>query len=121
RSALETEDVDADELRGLREQRAGDAGDSRPDGVYRHELAPHRCSDRRHPALAFADSSEAQPERRANERTRRIEDDEEYGKAVEIRRLAVEAEAEHAEDLLHLDAGEPVDSTGDRRGLIGRL
>ena len=49
-------DVDADELRGLREQRAGDAGDAGADRVHGDELAPHRRADRRHPPLALADA-----------------------------------------------------------------
>ena len=99
----------------------GDAGDRRADGVDRDQLPRHRHADRRHALFALADAAQAQAERRAHHRANDQKDQEHDAQAIEIRRAPAQTEAEHAENLAHLDARKPVDAAGDRRGLVGRL
>ena len=121
RGAREAQRVESDELRALREQCAGDAGDrgaQREDG---DEPPRDRRSDRRHSLAAVADAAQAQAERRVDDAAQEREQHEQHDEAVEVRGAAVDAEGKESGDLPHRDAGEPVDAAGDERGLVGGL
>ena len=88
------EDVEADELRGLREQAAGDAGERGGDGVDRDQAAAHRRADRVHAQDVLADAGQRAPERRMHEHAREQPGEEQDHEAVAVGGAAEQVEAE---------------------------
>ena len=119
--AREAEHIDRDELRRLRQERAGDTGVARADDVDRDQAPMHRRAERRHAHGVLLDARQAPAERRMDEPARNPEHREQDGERVKIRGRADHVEAEQAEHRLHLDALQAVGAAGPTRQLVGRL
>ena len=117
----EAERVKADELRGLRQQRAGHAGDGSADGKDGGQPLADIGANGRHAPPAFPYALQRQAERRIDHAAQHHEEDEQHNQAVDVRRLSVQVELEYAQQFAHHHAGQAVDAAGDERCLVGGL
>ena len=111
--AIQREHVERAERGGLGEQRAGDAGKSRGDRIDRDQPPFHRNADRRRAQRIAFDRAQRQAERRIDDAARDDKADEQHDQAIDITVMAVEIEAEQAEDRRHGDALQPIGAAGD--------
>ena len=120
--ALEVEHVERDELRRLRQQRAGDAGVDRRRACRPRPAAPSRgCRSRGRAADCRVSRTQRQPERRMDDAPREQEQDEQHDEAVGVGGAAEEVEVEDGPSTGSIDdalqavgaAGEPVELVGE--------
>src|SRR5262249_45900573 len=98
---------------GLREQRAGDAGNGGRDGVDDDEAPAHRRADRMHAIDVFADAGERPTKGRVDDAAHHVEQNEQHHTAIDIIGAAVEVVVEHAEQRPDGDAGNAVVAAGE--------
>ena len=119
--ALEADDVEADELRRLREQAAGDAGEHGGDRVRGDEAPAHRRADRMHAHHVLANPGQRAPERRMHQHAHEQPAQEQDRQAVPVGGAAEHVEAEGAEDRLDAHALQAVGAAGQPARLVGQL
>ncbi len=106
---------------GLREQRAGHAGDRRRERVDGDHAPVHRRTDRMHAPHVLADTGQRLPERRVDQPAHQIEHDRQHEQHVDIIGVAVEVVVEQAEHRLEGQARQAVIATGDVGAQVARL
>ena len=78
-----------------------------------------RRADRRHAQAVLADAAQRQPERRMNEPPRDQENEEQSGERVAVGGVAVEIEANFAEQRPGMNALQAVEAAGEPAGAVG--
>ena len=102
-----------DELRGLREQRAGDAGDRRRDRVDDQQPPVHRRADRVHARHVLADAGERLAERRIDDARAPPGTARTARRGVEIGGVAEEVEANTPNSGANVEALQAVVAAGE--------
>ena len=92
RRALETERLERDRLRRLRQQRASHARDRRRNRVHLANVRDACRSYRRHADRLFTNAAQRQPERRIDQLPRHQESQGKHRESVGVGRVAVEVE-----------------------------
>jgi hypothetical protein len=112
---VEGEHVERDELRGLRQQRASDTGESRPDDVGRDEPGVHPDADGGGAQRVALHRAQRPAEGRMDQPARHEKGQEEDNEAVGGGHLARQVELEQAEDRPDLHALQAVRPAGQPR------
>ena len=109
------------ELRRLRLQGAGKAGQRRCNHIN-DDATPHdRTTDRRHACVILANTPQRPAERRIDQNLHKGEDQEQYGQTVEERRLAAEVEREHPEQRRERNTLQSILTAGQAGCLVGNF
>ena len=98
RRALEAQRFERNRLRGLRQQRAGDAGHHGRDGVDLADVGVAWRADRRHARRVLADAAQRQSERRMDQPPRHHEQQEQDHQRIGVGGRAPQIERELAEE-----------------------
>src|SRR5688572_19975498 len=120
RRAAKREGFQRDRGSGVREQRAGDAGHHRGDGVGLAQVRAARRADRRHAHRVLADAAQGEAERGVNDAAGDQEAHEEDRQGIGVGAAAehVEAKAEHRG---HLESLQAVGAAGEAARAVGGL
>src|SRR5246127_5748469 len=106
---------------GLRQQRAGNPGVERGEGVDGHQPRVDRNADRGGAQRIALHRPQRQAERGIDDAPRQQKKNEQHDQAVGVGHVAEDIEVEHAENGRHDDALQPIGAAGDARNLVGDL
>ena len=119
---MEFEHVERDEGRGLRKQRAGDAGVGRAHRIGAVEAAVDVDADRAGAQRIALDRAQRHAERRIDDLSRDDEEDEEHRERIEIGVFRVhEVEFDETENLAGQDALQTVRAAGEPGHAVGEF